>query len=277
MVYGPGIFHSHFTRHGRNPTEPSTNFKQNEPNYGLTPFTSGVIIDSVQLYSGHIISTTLTCSGILSADGGKITSDGSGGLTVGEKLVDNGSFSCDGAQIYSDGSGNLTMDNVVCGSIQNSGQFYSDAGTFTSDGSGNVAVQTLTSAGIISGDSLSVGPSTFGTISSDSGSIHSDGSGDLYATTFLGSFSGNAGGATNTYSSGIATTLDLPIHATGVTNTGTRFCTAVLTASAATFWITNQFGVAVGTNATFTGTIALPLAPSAVIHAASGLSGYCYY
>jgi hypothetical protein len=38
IVNGPGIFHPHFARPGRNPAEPSTNSMQNEPNYGLTPF-----------------------------------------------------------------------------------------------------------------------------------------------------------------------------------------------------------------------------------------------
>ncbi len=67
------------------------------------------------------------------------------------------------------------------------------------------------------------------------------------------------------------------IAASGVTNHGPRQATAVVTASAATFYVTNFYGVCVQTNTTATGTWQIPLRFGESINAASGLSGYIYW
>jgi hypothetical protein len=67
------------------------------------------------------------------------------------------------------------------------------------------------------------------------------------------------------------------IAASGVTNLGPRQATAVVTASSATFYVTNFYGVCVQTNASATGTWQIPLRYGESVNAASGLSGYLYW
>jgi len=90
-----------------------------------------------------------------------------------------------------------------------------------------------------------------------------------------GKITGNGSGLTNTFSP--ISSPDLRIAPTGVTNIGSRFAIAMLTATSATFYISNSVGVAVGTNTSVTGTFPITLSPGGCIHAASGLSGYLYY
>jgi len=67
------------------------------------------------------------------------------------------------------------------------------------------------------------------------------------------------------------------IAATGVTNLGPRQATAIVTASAATFYVTNFYKVCVQTNTSATGTWQIPLRYGESVNAASGLGGYLYW
>jgi len=69
----------------------------------------------------------------------------------------------------------------------------------------------------------------------------------------------------------------IAIAATGVTNLGPRQAMAMVTATAATFWVTNYYGLPVQTNTTVTGTYPVQLRFGECIHAASGLAGYLYW
>jgi hypothetical protein len=93
--------------------------------------------------------------------------------------------------------------------------------------------------------------------------------------TVAGTYTGNGSGLTNIFSPGGGPSH--PIASTGITNTGTRFGVAMVTATSATFSVYNSSGEIVGTHNSVTGIIPIILAPGGMVKATNGLAGYLYY